>query len=192
MAEDPAERALRKRRLLAEVEELEASVAAKRKRNEEYAFEVAEKNQAAFQRIFKDDMFDDRDRLMFKDYLMNSLYSSTGSAVKAITGEMQPAREEITIDEVIKNCGYKPDTSTRCAIGVQVKNAFMEKYGKAPEKCNRWVDGAQRKVNCYLKKDEPLLQEVVRKYFATKRGEGSSRVRFGAMDSEDEASSDSY
>eukprot|EP00961_Rhodomonas_salina_P267675 3616606-Rhodomonas_salina.1 len=63
----------------------------------------------------------------------------------------------------------------------------MDKYGTAPQKCTRWVDGAQRKVNCYLKKDEPLLREEVRKYFACKGCKTVSRARFGAADSDEEA-----
>eukprot|EP00961_Rhodomonas_salina_P164865 2221593-Rhodomonas_salina.1 len=154
MIEDPETRALKKRRMLAEVVRME-------KENEEYALEVAEKNKAAFERLFG--RMDDRDQLMLKDSVMNGMYGPT--AAKMITDGNENTREETTIDEVITKVGNKPTRGDRIQIGKLVAQGYRERYQREPPMCRRWVDGAQRDVKCYLKSDEPWMLDIAHGYY---------------------------
>lgn len=154
--EDPEERAIKRRKMLAEVVRME-------KENEEYSLQVAEKNKAAFERLFG--KMDQRDEIMLKDSVMNDLYGKGFTAVSngdAIMGG--PSREEITIDEVIKKVGMKPTSALRIKIGKLIARGYRDRYQREPPTCKRWVDGAQRDVKCYLKSDEPWMLSIVREY----------------------------
>eukprot|EP00961_Rhodomonas_salina_P084901 1140331-Rhodomonas_salina.1 len=103
-----------------------------------------------------------------------------------VTVNKMTVRKGVTVEEVIKNCGYKPDLNSRCYIGNTVEDIFQQKYGKPAEKCLRYVNGVAQKVKFYPKGDELLLEKEVHKYFARRKQKSIS----GAVESENDIISD--
>eukprot|EP00961_Rhodomonas_salina_P255887 3457930-Rhodomonas_salina.1 len=90
LQEDPEERMLKKLLMLAEVVCMEAEVVCMEKENEEYTLEVAEKNKAVFEQLFG--CMDDRDQLVLRDNVMNSMYCPAAKAITNCEGPSHNGR----------------------------------------------------------------------------------------------------
>eukprot|EP00961_Rhodomonas_salina_P299671 3939114-Rhodomonas_salina.1 len=156
---DPEERALKKRCMQVDIERMKADVERMENENKQAALELARKTKDTFQDLFGG--MDDRDEIMLKDTLMNSLYS-TGAVGMITNGAC--VREEITIDEIVKAVGMRPSHSISIQVGRLIAKAYRERHNKEPPTCKRYVQGAQRDVKTYLKADEPWMLDVAREY----------------------------
>lgn len=157
--EDPEERAIRKRKMLAEVEMLEAGAVAKRA---ESAYE--------YKRICVEllgDSLDDRDMLYVNDTVRNVIFGHHGAA-KAITngdGNDINEDEQLFADDILKRIGVKSSNGNLKSVGQCLSAAYKDRYNEAPPKHERFVDGAIRKVNYYTMKDLNMLVRAARDKF---------------------------
>lgn len=162
---DEEERSLKRRRMRAEVEMLEVEVTKAHADAARACIDAAWKAKEVITELFGGNAMDDRDQLMMRDHLRSLVYGRGG--VKLLeNGEVAPGeRREITIDEITIKIGRKPDSKLRPRIGKEVAAEYRRRYGEEPKKCWRYVDGAQREVNCYEKKEEGWMTDVVRKFY---------------------------
>lgn len=116
---------------------------------------------------------DDRDKMMIKDFIYNQCFStSVIPAVAVMQGiptaiEANTTKEEITISDIVVKLGKKPEKRVLMALGRLIAKRYRERNdGNGPPKCKRWVDGAQRDVGYYCKKDEQWIYDVCSAYFA--------------------------
>ena len=58
------------------------------------------------------------------------------------------------------------DFSEASKLGVFIKKRYVEKYGKSPDKYDKFVNGNNRKVNAYPFKDEKIILTWITQYYA--------------------------
>eukprot|EP00961_Rhodomonas_salina_P053716 720386-Rhodomonas_salina.1 len=102
---------------------------------------------------------------MQNDMLRNHAYSiglpSSGGTAMLQNGEQGTGPRQVTVQDLIVEAGVKPTPSLLTTLGKVLSKAYRERYGAAPPKSTRYVDGAQRDVNCYFVKDKAWLLKSV-------------------------------
>ena len=58
------------------------------------------------------------------------------------------------------------DFSEASKLGIYIKKRYVEKYGKSPDKYDKFVNGNTRKVNAYPFKDEKIILKWITQYYA--------------------------
>jgi hypothetical protein len=113
--------------------------------------------------------FDDRQKMLLKDQLMNLLMQerllaadSTPTIEAAIAAEPeQPKRLEVPISDRCLDLGYNPNTKQLLKIG-QVAAAFYRgRHGRPPQKREQFVGGTTRMVNVYTADDLGILDSAI-------------------------------
>jgi phage regulator Rha-like protein len=113
--------------------------------------------------------FDDRQKMLLKDQLMNLLMQerllaadSTPTIEAAIAAEPeQPKRLEVPISDRCLDLGYNPNTKQLLKIG-QVAAAFYRgRHGRPPQKREQFVGGTTRLVNVYTADDLGILDSAI-------------------------------
>jgi hypothetical protein len=113
--------------------------------------------------------FDDRQKMLLKDQLMNLLMQerllaadSTPVLEAAIAAEPeQPKRLEVPISDRCLDLGYNPNTKQLLKIG-QVAAAFYRgRHGRPPQKREQFVGGTTRMVNVYTADDLGILDSAI-------------------------------
>jgi phage regulator Rha-like protein len=112
--------------------------------------------------------FDDRQKMLLKDQLMNLLMQERllpeGSSVSVLSAD--PAAEtqgriEVPISDRCLDLGYKPSTKQLLKIG-QVAAAFYRgQKGRPPQKREQFVGGTTRLVNVYTADDLGILDSAI-------------------------------
>jgi hypothetical protein len=113
--------------------------------------------------------FDDRQKMLLKDQLMNLLMQerllapdSTPTIEAAITAEPEPPKRlEVPISDRCLDLGYNPNTKQLLKIG-QVAAAFYRgRHGRPPQKREQFVGGTTRLVNVYTADDLDVLDSAI-------------------------------
>jgi hypothetical protein len=113
--------------------------------------------------------FDDRQKMLLKDQLMNLLMherllapDSTPTIEAAVAAEPeQPKRLEVPISDRCLDLGYKPSIKQLLKIG-QVAAAFYRgRHGRPPQKREQFVGGTTRLVNVYTADDLGILDSAI-------------------------------
>jgi phage anti-repressor protein len=113
--------------------------------------------------------FDDRQKMLLKDQLMNLLMQerllaadSTPVLEAAVSAEPeQPKRLEVPISDRCLDLGYKPNIKQLLKIG-QVAAAFYRgRHGRPPQKREQFVGGTTRLVNVYTADDLGILDSAI-------------------------------
>jgi phage anti-repressor protein len=112
--------------------------------------------------------FDDRQKMLLKDQLMNLLMQerllaadSTPAIEAAVSEPKQPKRLEVPISDRCLDLGYNPNTKQLLKIG-QVAAAFYRgRHGRPPQKREQFVGGTTRMVNVYTADDLDVLDSAI-------------------------------
>jgi hypothetical protein len=113
--------------------------------------------------------FDDRQKMLLKDQLMNLLMQErllaadpTPVLEAAVSVEPeQPKRLEVPISDRCLDLGYNPNTKQLLKIG-QVAAAFYRgRHGRPPQKREQFVGGTTRMVNVYTADDLGILDSAI-------------------------------
>jgi phage anti-repressor protein len=111
--------------------------------------------------------FDDRQKMLLKDQLMNLLMqerllaSESTTTIEAATEPEQPKRLEVPISDRCLDLGYNPTTKQLLKIG-QVAAAFYRgRHGRPPQKREQFVGGTTRLVNVYTADDLGILDSAI-------------------------------
>jgi hypothetical protein len=113
--------------------------------------------------------FDDRQKMLLKDQLMNLLMQerllagdSTPQIEATIAAEPEQAKRlEVPISDRCLDLGYKPSTKQLLKIG-QVAAAFYRgQKGRPPQKREQFVGGTTRLVNVYTADDLGILDSAI-------------------------------
>jgi hypothetical protein len=114
--------------------------------------------------------FDDRQKMLLKDQLMNLLMqerllapdSTPALEATAVSAEPeQPKRLEVPISDRCLDLGYNPNTKQLLKIG-QVAAAFYRgRHGRPPQKREQFVGGTTRLVNVYTADDLGILDSAI-------------------------------
>lgn len=89
--------------------------------------------------------------------------------------EVDPERRPLTVGEYLGDQGVSGAElrSLSPKLGVRVKGLYVGRYGRAPLKVDRFVDGALRKVYGYTEADRPLFDQA----WAALSGAGTANQR---------------
>nr|WP_290224097.1 hypothetical protein [Trichocoleus desertorum] len=112
--------------------------------------------------------FDDRQKMLLKDQLMNLLMkerllpeSSSVSVLSAHSAAELQERIEMPISDRCLDLGYRPNTKQLLRIG-QVAAAFYRgRHGRPPQKREQFVGGTTRMVNVYTADDLSILDSAI-------------------------------
>nr|WP_290224205.1 hypothetical protein [Trichocoleus desertorum] len=113
--------------------------------------------------------FDDRQKMLLKDQLMNLLMQerllaadSTLTIEAAVAAEPEQAKRlEVPISDRCLDLGYNPNTKQLLRIG-QVAAAFYRgRHGRPPQKREQFVGGTTRMVNVYTADDLSILDSAI-------------------------------
>lgn len=109
--------------------------------------------------------FDDRQKMLLKDQLMNLLIHDRllpGDATSTLEAGQEPLkRVEVPISDRCLDLGYHPDTKQLLRIG-QVAAAFYRgQHGRPPQKREQFVGGTTRLVNVYTETDLSILDSAI-------------------------------
>jgi hypothetical protein len=110
--------------------------------------------------------FDDRQRMLLKDQLMNLLMQERLLAADSIpvieaAEPEQPKRLEVPISDRCLDLGFHPNTKQLLKIG-QVAAAFYRgRHGRPPQKREQFVGGTTRLVNVYTADDLSILDSAI-------------------------------
>nr|WP_290224157.1 DNA-binding protein [Trichocoleus desertorum] len=113
--------------------------------------------------------FDDRQKMLLKDQLMNLLIQerllaadSTLTIEAAVAAEPEQAKRlEVPISDRCLDLGYNPNTKQLLRIG-QVAAAFYRgRHGRPPQKREQFVGGTTRMVNVYTADDLSILDSAI-------------------------------
>ena len=78
--------------------------------------------------------------------------------------------ENIWSRDIVTLCGEelekRIDFSEASKLGIFIKKRYVEKYGKSPDKYDKFVNGNTRKVNAYPFKDEKIILKWIKQYYA--------------------------
>jgi len=110
----------------------------------------------AYEYLCIDKKIDDRARLVFKDSLLNM----TGTQL--LTNGDDTSNKPITLSTVASDMGLRLTNVQLQKAGLMMRKCYMEKYNKAPEKHEQFVDGAVRKVNSYTEKDKDMMENILK------------------------------
>ena len=117
--------------------------------------------------------FDDRQKVLLKDQLMNLLIQERllGGAVPALpasSSEPQAScpRLELPISDRCVALGFNADSKQLLRIGRAAANLYRSKYGDTPKKREQFVHGATRMVNVYTEADIAILDEAIKSVMA--------------------------
>lgn len=109
-------------------------------------------------------VMDDRAKLLFKDYLLNYMNSSTSSDVVPSGGTLAIAdnsNKPITISTLTTEMGHRFNNAQLQKIGTMVSKAYKEKYGVAPSKHDQFCGQAMRPVCSYTERDRSLVEAEI-------------------------------
>lgn len=96
------------------------------------------------------------------------------SAVDELINILQPQQRLLTCEntwsrDIVTLCkdefNMRIDFTTASKLGKHIKDKYVEKYGKVPEKYAKFVNGNTRMVNAYLSKDENLLITWIKSFY---------------------------
>nr|WP_290224299.1 DNA-binding protein [Trichocoleus desertorum] len=113
--------------------------------------------------------FDDRQKMLLKDQLMNLLMQerllaadSTLTIEAAVAAEPEQAKRlKVPISDRCLDLGYNPNTKQLLRIG-QVAAAFYRgRHGRPPQKREQFVGGTTRMVNVYTADDLGILDSAI-------------------------------
>jgi hypothetical protein len=118
--------------------------------------------------------FDDRQKVLIKDQLMNLLMQERllGSATPALPPSEHEAHQttcprlELPISDRCVALGFNADSKQLLKIGRAAANLYRNKYGDAPRKREQFVHGATRMVNVYTEADIAILDEAIKSVMA--------------------------
>lgn len=110
--------------------------------------------------------FDDRQRMLLKDQLMNllmqeRLLAADSTPVIEAAEPEQPKRLEVPISDRCLDLGFHPNPKQLLRIG-QVAAAFYRgRHGRPPQKREQFVGGTTRMVNVYTADDLSILDSAI-------------------------------
>jgi hypothetical protein len=113
--------------------------------------------------------FDDRQKMLLKDQLMNLLMQerllaadSTPTIEVAIAAEPeQPKRLEVPISDRCLDLGFHPNTKQLLRIGQVAAAFYRSRHGRPPQKREQFVGGTTRMVNVYTADDLDVLDSAI-------------------------------
>lgn len=157
--EDPEERRIRFRLMEAEAMKIEAE---SKKINMETTKDTLKFCEEGYIRNCVGGIIDDRARLRFKDYYLDSI-AVNSDQVQSSQGRITNGDErEITITDVAKEIKIKLKHGQETQAGRIMARLYRAKYGENAGKVERHVDGASRMVYGYYRKDIDLMEQAIR------------------------------
>jgi len=185
-AADGNKAALTRKRQLLEIEDLELNNLEKRARIESMTIanktaaemHIHAERQAAIAAVLSfqtlmcslsaDVSLDGRTRLALEDIAKNDFMAKRNT--KLITnaeGDEKTKNEggwgTISISEVAKDLGIKAPLSSKLlqSIGLSMSKLYRNKYDQVPEKHSSFVNGTERMINSYTKRDLEMMQQAI-------------------------------
>ena len=185
-AADDNKAALTRKRQLLEIEDLELNNLEKRARIESMTIanktaaemHIHAERQAAIAAVLSfqtlmcslsaDVSLDGRTRLALEDIAKNDFMAKRNT--KLITnaeGDEKTKNEggwgTISISEVAKDLGIKAPLSSKLlqSIGLSMSKLYRNKYDQVPEKHSSFVNGTERMINSYTKRDLEMMQQAI-------------------------------
>ena len=118
------------------------------------------------------DAWDDRAKLHLKESLFNATSGATSARALLTNGDESYISEELLeITRELIQLGKRPDTSSLTSIGQIMARLYRTKYGEAPPKHQKEVNGEVRHVNMYFAKDKAMMREPIQTYCQQKQKE---------------------
>ncbi|MEP0872390.1 hypothetical protein NDA01_21480 [Trichocoleus desertorum AS-A10] len=110
--------------------------------------------------------FDDRQKMLLKDQLMNLLMQERllpeSSALLTEVAEPEPAKRlEVPISDRCLDLGYNPNTKQLLRIGQVAAAFYRARHGRPPQKREQFVGGTTRMVNVYTADDLSILDSAI-------------------------------
>ncbi|WP_242065271.1 hypothetical protein [Trichocoleus sp. FACHB-262] len=113
--------------------------------------------------------FDDRQKMLLKDQLMNLLMQerlltadSTLTIEAAVAAEPEQAKRlEVPISDRCLDLGYNPNTKQLLRIGQVAAAFYRARHGRPPQKSEQFVGGTTRMVNVYTADDLGILDSAI-------------------------------
>ncbi|MEP0873601.1 hypothetical protein NDA01_27975 [Trichocoleus desertorum AS-A10] len=110
--------------------------------------------------------FDDRQKMLLKDQLMNLLMQERllpeSSALLTEVAEPEPAKRlEVPISDRCLDLGYNPNTKQLLRIGQVAAVFYRARHGRPPQKREQFVGGTTRMVNVYTADDVSILDSAI-------------------------------
>lgn len=109
---------------------------------------------------------DERTKLQFEDHIKNVILSASShyKPSKAITNG-DPAvneTESLSVSLLAADMGYSCSDREIINIGRAMASKYRDKYQKEPFKHKQYVKGNYIRVNSYMERDRPLMEQAVR------------------------------
>ena len=163
----------RKRRMEElEIQKMEAEIEAQKLANSamgrEHIFKISEK----YQDLCKDNVMDERARLMIKDGVLSLLmvnqqtnHTLTVNQTGNVSAPPRP-NKPISLSSVALELGFNIPDNEFIAIGKEMSRRYEGIHGTKPSKHDQMIKGKVTLVNSYMESDRSLVEDVLRKHVA--------------------------
>eukprot|EP00961_Rhodomonas_salina_P054397 730798-Rhodomonas_salina.1 len=177
--DEAEERALKKRRLVLEVEQAEFALQQAREQAEQarekavFALQQArdlhhlQQNSQTLTLLESYEAsrtIDLKTKQMLKDHALSALMPRLGRALLTNEGTEQAGEEDLTITEVMQELGVGLSPETKQGVGRIAARMYRDTYHEEPLKNKQVINGKEHYVAWYKRKHEDLLVNAVNEY----------------------------